>query len=161
MSDLIGLTCLGHLLGNRNHARHPPVTLVQPDSTLVAPTHPRTIMLARPTTRLARPFLPPSGLPSALPLLRSLLSTSTPVLSPPKPPASPSPLPKKPSPAEPHLTPSELASKKLEETNTPPAPYLTRALGVPNRPTKVPQTKEEWRAGLLSREGRVEERRHL
>lgn len=92
------------------------------------------------------------------PLLPSrAFSTSPSLLSPPPRP----PLPKKPSPSEPHLTPSELASKKLEESNTPPAPYLTKALGVSERPSKVPQTKEEWRAGLLSKERRVDERRHL
>lgn len=119
-------------------------------------------MLSRPTARLARTaFSTPSPLPSSA---AAFLSTSTPLRSASNPSPTPKPkpsLPKKPSPTEPHLTPAELASKKLEETNTPPAPYLTRALGVSTRPTKAPQTKEEWRAGLLSREGRVEERRHL
>jgi len=111
-------------------------------------------MFARPATRLARSTLTAlPSLPRAAALSSSALA-SWPAKSAPK-------LPKKPSPTEPHLTPDELAAKKLEETNTPPAPYLTRALGVAVKPTKVPQTKEEWRASLLSREGRVEERRHL
>lgn len=107
-------------------------------------------MLSRPATRLAPLFRPTLSAP-----LHSTPSS----FSAPKPPSPP--LPKKPSPREPYLTASELASKQLEETNTPPAPYLTRALGLPSPPSRVAQTKEEWRASLLSRERRLDERKHL
>lgn len=122
------------------------------------PPPPPLAMLASPAARLARSAFPPPATAAALTAARASFSSSALLASAPKQPAN---LPKKPSSTEPHLTPDELASKKLEETNTPPAPYLTRALGVAAKPTKVPQTKEEWRASLLSKEGRVEERRHL
>lgn len=71
------------------------------------------------------------------------------------------PQPPSPSPNQPHLTPDEAASKKLEERDTKPPPYLARALGIKEPPRKGKQSREEWRADLLNREKRVEERRHL
>ncbi|GAA5909892.1 Atp10p [Sporobolomyces salmoneus] len=65
------------------------------------------------------------------------------------------------SPNQPHLTPEEAASKKLEEKDTKPPPYLSRALGIKEPPRKGKQSREEWRADLLNREKRVQERRHL
>jgi len=59
------------------------------------------------------------------------------------------------------LTPEEAASKKLEEKDTKPPPYLSRALGIKEPPKKGKQSREEWRADLLNREKRVQERRHL
>lgn len=60
-----------------------------------------------------------------------------------------------------HLTAQEEAAKRLEETDTKPPPYLSRALGIRERPTKGKISREEWRANLLSKEKRVQERRHL
>ncbi|GAA5993745.1 hypothetical protein JCM5350_008218 [Sporobolomyces pararoseus] len=65
------------------------------------------------------------------------------------------------NPKQPHLTPEEAASKKLEEKDTKPPPYLSRALGIKEPPRKGKQSREEWRADLLNREKRVQERRHL
>jgi len=59
------------------------------------------------------------------------------------------------------LTPEEAESKKLEEKDTVPPPYLSRALGINEPPRKGKKSREEWRADLLNREKRVEERRHL
>ncbi|GAA6024054.1 hypothetical protein JCM11491_001615 [Sporobolomyces phaffii] len=66
-----------------------------------------------------------------------------------------------PRPNQPHLTPEEAASKQLEERDTRPPPYLARALGIEQPPRKGKQSREEWRADLLNREKRVQERRHL
>ncbi|GAA5881974.1 hypothetical protein JCM16303_003491 [Sporobolomyces ruberrimus] len=103
----------------------------------------------RSTTPTAR-LVPRStfALSRSLPL-RSFSSSSTPF--------STSPNPAK----EPHLTPEEAASKKLEEKDTRPPPYLSRALGIKEPPRKGKQSREEWRADLLNREKRVQERRHL
>ncbi|GAA5964036.1 hypothetical protein JCM21900_001253 [Sporobolomyces salmonicolor] len=67
-----------------------------------------------------------------------------------------------PSPASSsHLTPEEEASKRIEEKDTPPPPYLSRALGIAEPPRKGEKSREERRADLLSKEKRIEERRHL
>ncbi|GAA5901462.1 hypothetical protein JCM6882_006284 [Rhodosporidiobolus microsporus] len=83
-------------------------------------------------------------------------------------PTPPSHLPPKPSSSSapqsapsPHLTPQEQADKTVEEKNTRPAPYLSRALGVKEPPRKGKKSREEWRADLLNKEKRLDERRHL
>ncbi|GAA6027328.1 hypothetical protein JCM8097_002597 [Rhodosporidiobolus ruineniae] len=60
-----------------------------------------------------------------------------------------------------HLTAQERADKALEEKNTKPAPFLSRALGVKEPPRKGKKSREEWRADLLNKEKRLDERRHL
>ncbi|GAA5973296.1 hypothetical protein JCM8115_007114 [Rhodotorula mucilaginosa] len=62
---------------------------------------------------------------------------------------------------QPHITAQEAADKALEEKGTTPPKPLSRALGVRDPPRKGKQSREEWRADLLNREKRIEERRHL
>ncbi|GAA5981821.1 hypothetical protein JCM10908_004621 [Rhodotorula pacifica] len=62
---------------------------------------------------------------------------------------------------QPHITAQEAADKALEEKGTTPPKPLSRALGVREPPRKGKQSREEWRADLLNREKRIEERRHL
>lgn len=66
-----------------------------------------------------------------------------------------------PSASQPHITAQEAVDKALEEKGTPPPKPLSRALGVVDPPTKGKQSREEWRADLLNREKRMQERRHL
>ncbi|BGP55308.1 Mitochondrial ATPase complex subunit atp10 [Rhodotorula sphaerocarpa] len=66
-----------------------------------------------------------------------------------------------PSASQPHITAQEAVDKALEEKGTPPPKPLSRALGVVDPPTKGKQSREEWRADLLNREKRIQERRHL
>ncbi|BGP00416.1 Mitochondrial ATPase complex subunit atp10 [Rhodotorula toruloides] len=80
--------------------------------------------------------------------------------TPPQPPAGPSSRPDVPS-SKPHLTPKEASDKATEEKGTKPAPFLSRALGVVEPPSKAKRSREEWRADLLNKEKRLEERRHL
>ncbi|BGP15963.1 hypothetical protein JCM10213_004778 [Rhodosporidiobolus nylandii] len=101
--------------------------------------------------------------PATLPPAASRSFSSSPSPRSPPPPKRPQPQPpSQPSEQAPHLTAQEAADKSVEERDTKPAPYLSRALGVKQKP--VPgrkQTREEWRADLLSREKRLDERRHL
>ncbi|SCV71122.1 BQ2448_2710 [Microbotryum intermedium] len=60
-----------------------------------------------------------------------------------------------------HLTDSEAELKKVEQRNTAPPPYLSRALGLMNKPSTDPVTREEWKRNLLSKERRLSERKHL
>ncbi|KAM0787779.1 hypothetical protein ACM66B_003834 [Microbotryomycetes sp. NB124-2] len=61
-----------------------------------------------------------------------------------------------------HLTQSEQESKRIEQVETAkPPPYLAKALGVKEKPRKGKPSREEWRANLLSKEKRLDERRHL
>ncbi|BGP39825.1 Mitochondrial ATPase complex subunit atp10 [Rhodotorula kratochvilovae] len=98
----------------------------------------------------------------ALPAHRSF-SSSPPVASSSSSPPPPPSRPEHPAPthAGPHLTPQEQADKQLEEKGTKPAPFLSRPLGVSEPPRKGKQSREEWRADLLNREKRLQERRHL
>ncbi|GAA6002115.1 Atp10p [Rhodotorula paludigena] len=104
----------------------------------------------------------------ALPHLRSFSSpspraASSPRSQPPRPSSSrtePDPAPA-PSTSKSHLTPQEAADKELEEHGTKPPPFLSRALGVKEPPRKGKKSREEWRADLLNREKRLDERRHL
>lgn len=104
----------------------------------------------------------------ALPHLRSISSpsprtASSPRSQPPRPSSSrtePDPAPA-PSTSKSHLTPQEAADKELEEHGTKPPPFLSRALGVKEPPRKGKKSREEWRADLLNREKRLDERRHL
>ncbi|GAA6002523.1 hypothetical protein JCM10207_001161 [Rhodosporidiobolus poonsookiae] len=115
-------------------------------------------MLRTPATHAARilrtrtPVLAHTFSSSPLPLA----SSSRPAHSP-KPSSSTPPQPT----AAGHLTAQEQADKKVEEKNTRPAPYLSRALGVKEPPTKGKKSREEWRADLLNRQKRIDERRHL
>lgn len=60
------------------------------------------------------------------------------------------------------MTPHEQASKKIEEVpDAAPPPYLSKALGVQEKPRKGKMSREEWRANLLSKKKRIDERRHL
>ncbi|GJN89200.1 hypothetical protein Rhopal_002178-T1 [Rhodotorula paludigena] len=104
----------------------------------------------------------------ALPHLRSFSSPSPRAAPSPRPqPPRPSPSRTEPDPApapstsKSHLTPQEAADKELEEHGTKPPPFLSRALGVKEPPRKGKKSREEWRADLLNREKRLDERRHL
>ncbi|GAA5857454.1 hypothetical protein JCM8547_009281 [Rhodosporidiobolus lusitaniae] len=101
----------------------------------------------------------PARLFSSSPSFLSLPSSSS--SSSPKPSRSTPGVPDNlPSPSA-HLTPQEQADRAREEKNTKPAPFLSRALGVKELPTKGKKSREEWRAELLSKEKRLQERRHL
>ena len=76
------------------------------------------------------------------------------------PPSTPEPTRSK-TTQQPHITAQEAADKALEERGTTPPKPLSRALGVRDPPRKGKQSREEWRADLLNREKRIEERRHL
>lgn len=93
------------------------------------------------------------NLPS--PALRFLSS------KPPPPPSSVSEPEPASTPSRSHLTPAEEQSRRIEEVGTKPPPYLARALGVKEPPTKGKPSREEWRANLLSQKRRLEERKHL
>ncbi|GAA5983212.1 hypothetical protein JCM11641_006852 [Rhodosporidiobolus odoratus] len=125
-------------------------------------------MIKSTTTSLARSFRHQPSCPAAS--VRTFTFSSIPLSSPSppsQPPRTPSAASKSASspstskPTAPHLTPQEQADRTVEEKNTKPAPYLSRALGVQKPPTKDKQTKEEWRRDFLSRERRLNERRHL
>ncbi|ORY92939.1 ATP10 protein-domain-containing protein [Leucosporidium creatinivorum] len=104
-----------------------------------------TAAALRPSNSLPSLALPlPLPLPLPLQQLPRFLSTSPPRLAPNN-----------------HLTPEEAAAKKLEEKDTKPPPYLSKALGVKDKPTKGKPSREEWRANLLSRQRRLDERKHL
>ncbi|SCZ99415.1 BZ3500_MvSof-1268-A1-R1_Chr3-1g06001 [Microbotryum saponariae] len=84
--------------------------------------------------------------------------------TPPSPPSSSTSTRPSTSPAtssDSHLTPSEAELKKVEQRNTTPPPYLSRALGVTNKPSTDPVTREEWKRNLLSKQRRLDERKHL
>lgn len=81
--------------------------------------------------------------------------------TPPQPTPPPSSGPSSKTIQQPHITAQEAADKALEEKGTTPPKPLSRALGVRDPPRKGKQSREEWRADLLNREKRIEERRHL
>ncbi|GAA5916322.1 hypothetical protein JCM8208_007393 [Rhodotorula glutinis] len=110
---------------------------------------------------LARPR--PASTILARPLSSSppVASSSSPTPPPPSSRRSADPAPAPAPTAGPHLTPQEQADKQLEEQGTKPPPFLSRPLGVQEPPRKGKQSREEWRADLLNREKRLQERRHL
>lgn len=117
-------------------------------------------MLPRTLSRLRSA---PASLASAVPTSLGLAFPPRRFLSS-KPPPSPVSLSEpEPSTSAPrsHLTPAEEKSRRLEESGTKPPPYLARALGVQEPPTKGKPSREEWRANLLSQKRRLEERKHL
>ncbi|KDE07517.1 hypothetical protein MVLG_02189 [Microbotryum lychnidis-dioicae p1A1 Lamole] len=87
-------------------------------------------------------------------------SSSTPS-SPPSSSTSPRPSTSPATYSDSHLTPSEAELKKVEQRNTTPPPYLSRALGMTNKPSTDPVTREEWKRNLLSKQRRLDERKHL
>ncbi|GAA6064624.1 hypothetical protein JCM10212_006069 [Sporobolomyces blumeae] len=122
-------------------------------------------MFATSSARLLARSGPPTARAAPLPLVVALrpYSSSSPNRSPPSSSSHRSTTAQKASASttQPHLTPEEAASKKLEEKDTRPPPYLSRALGINEPPKKGKKSREEWRADLLNREKRVQERRHL
>lgn len=117
------------------------------------------LQLTRQALARSRPT-PPSfhrPLSSSPPFASSSSSPPPPAPQPSRRPADPAPAPS----AGPHLTPQEQADKQLEEQGTKPPPFLSRPLGVQEPSRKGKQSREEWRADLLNREKRLQERRHL
>lgn len=115
------------------------------------------------STRLLQASIGPQYRPAAVRTFTSSPIFSSPNPPPPSSPRPPSAFPSRPDPAppKPHLTPREAEDKATEEKGTRPAPFLSRALGVVEPPSKAKKSREEWRADLLNREKRLEERRHL